>query len=104
LHHRPLGRGSQTKLAPPSTWMVWPFTYAASSENRNATIAAMSSGIPRRGEATDVRISVRHSSVVLASAALVRITPAATELHRTPCLPPSVAVWRASLHSPQLAA
>jgi hypothetical protein len=59
--------------------MAWPFTYAALSENRNATIAAGSSGISRRGDCTDARISVRHSSVILASAALVRIPPAATE-------------------------
>ena len=69
---RLLGEG-QVRLAPPSTRMVCPFMYAPSSENRNATIAAMSSAAPSRGERTEASICLRYSSVVLSYAALVKV-------------------------------
>ena len=36
-------------LAPPSTLSTWPLTHSPSSDTRNATMPAMSSGRPRRG-------------------------------------------------------
>src|SRR5258705_10998482 len=57
-------------------------------------MAAMSSGTPRRVDRTDARIRFRYSSFRIFKAAPVSVTPGATMLLRTPCLPPTVAVSR----------
>src|SRR5258705_11725223 len=75
---------------------------AASSENRNATIAAMSPGAPRRDERTEASIWLRYSSFVFMKAASVRVNPGATRLQRTSCLPPRGAVRRVRRTSPLL--
>ena len=46
---QPVRPHTQRSIVPPSILITWPLTHAASSESRNATREATSSGSPTRG-------------------------------------------------------
>ncbi len=92
------------KLAPPSTLNTWPLIHSASSDIRNATIAAMSSGRPRRGDRPTLIANCRNSSGRLCAMAGVTTSPGAIALARIPSRPHLLATCRASELIPAFAA
>ena len=85
----------------PSTSIIWPETYSASSDNRNDTTVPMFSGRPIFLSGIIAR---RFSNVsgteYTASAIAVLIRPGATALTRTPRGPHSAAAWRVKAETP----
>ena len=91
-------------VSPPSTTIVCPVMYRASSEARKAIVAAMSCGSPKYGVAHCPRNTFRISSFKLFNAAGVRISPGATALHRMFFFPVCVAMYLVRLMTPALLA
>src|SRR5215207_8462158 len=80
---------------PPSTTSVWPVTYEAAGEQRNATAAAISAGSPKRCIGV-----LRPYSSSWSSEDGVRIHPGATALQVTPEVAVSTAVAKVSPRMP----
>jgi hypothetical protein len=78
-------------LEPPSTRMTSPVIQPASSEARNATTGAMSSGWARRFSACKPSATSRPASVLVKLDMSVSTTPGATALTRMPRAPSSAA-------------
>jgi hypothetical protein len=77
---------------PPATTMVSPVTYSASWLTKNATAAAIFSGVPNRPKSVfDLLISSASLLATKAAANLVGTTPGAMQLTRMPSCPSSSA-------------
>ena len=80
-------------VSPPSTIKVWPVTNEASSEARNRTAAAISSGVPMRlkRDGGIVHPPSALSAADNSSSFSVAIQPGLTQLTRIPWGAPSAA-------------
>src|ERR1700761_7592117 len=83
LAHEDLDRRAAVPaVPPPSQLKVWPFTKADSSDARYKTRAAISSGLPTRGDGR-VRSTAALRSGAFCRSCSVAITPGAMQFVRT---------------------
>src|SRR6266516_59694 len=93
------------RVSPPSTITSSPVMYAASSDARNSTTFAMSSGVPYRPAGIRFRYSGPASgSWTSAADSLVSMIPGSTALIRMPCRARSMAALRTNITMPPLVA
>src|SRR5690606_3641869 len=90
-------------VAPPSTLMTWPLIQAPSSESKCTTVAAISSGAPRRVLRVRASAACFTSSGMVLRLFSVSTRPGATALARIPCRPQREATWRIRAFTPALA-
>lgn len=94
----------QTVTKPPLGLIVSPTKKLASSEQRKAIAAAISSGRPRRPWGVPIRTAPISGSVSEPETSWVSTKPGAIALTRTPCWISSLATVRVKARMPPFAA